>query len=260
MQITLLTKPQVRGNDALAVLKKTGTFARSTDFVRLQGSDVHRESLAGDCYYWLASPVNATVVNVVNMQGQVYQTESFRNKIASRPVLLPGETSKIKAQIVSGRPFGKGKSVKVAHFGMYPQTIVRPEYAKQLEKNFKRNAQKKNGYSFTFDANRESCQPFKPQEYPCYEKDGVSYIRVIANRDYFPRPTALGFPGERNIKHGDVYRVKVEPIEWLVDNSGIWVSQKVLFSGIQILNCLKEPMREGHHRTGQGVPDKEIER
>ncbi len=100
MKVTFLTEDQVWGKNSLDVLKRTEVQTVVTDLIRLQSDYISTFVLsdgAPGCYYWLASPVNATVVNVVNMQGQVYQTESFRNKIASRPVLPPEETSKIKA-------------------------------------------------------------------------------------------------------------------------------------------------------------------
>ena len=65
---------------------------------------------------------------------------------------------------------------------------------------------------------------------PEYEMDGKRYIRVLGR----PSDSQYSTLSTREqVKDGKPYWVEVQPIEWLMDESGWMIAKKCLFAGIQ---------------------------
>lgn len=79
---------------------------------------------------------------------------------------------------------------------------------------------------------------FEPKAHPVYEYNGEKYIRVKGNSQ--DKDSTKYHPIQKNelsdgqeVESCRFYWVKVEPIKWIVDKSGWWVSHQILVSGIQ---------------------------
>ncbi len=112
---------------------------------------------------------------------------------------------------------------------MYPQTIVDSVPSDQLEDAFRLNELKTTDKSFWLyglDNNGDG----KQQQYKVYTSKDKFYIRFFAINP----AVYASFSDGRWIDPETPYWIKVQPIEWLKEPSGIWVSQKGLFVGIQM--------------------------
>ncbi len=240
MDITLLTKEQISGKKALPVLQKYGTLTGLTDLAILLGAGTGEDekTIEGDPtgYVWTSSIEQTGLIYVCDAKGKVIQTPQNTRWIAVRPVLPASQTSKIKPARRQIKNVGKNKTVTTVEYGMYPQMLAPLDIAEELEDNFKRSFFQRFGFqklakkSFSFDNRDITLDGYKLQSFPVYEKDGKSYIRIkVTNRG----SGTLLSSGKTKSK-GKAYWVEIQPIEWLVDNSGAWIAKKALFSGMGV--------------------------
>lgn len=253
MEITLLKKEQVIGDDALDVMKtKQGVIAAPTDLALLLGANVShfRNRVGGRFAEWTDDVAGDYLTTSQDdhddrFHGCVYRTGRISGSVspcspnsrtgAVRPVLSPEEASEIipsKARAID-RIRAKIKGVSAVEYGEYPQTIANKRASKKLESLYESGDLHQTGKNYTFDSvhpeNEES--PFKAISYPEYELDGKRYIRVLSSLSRYAEEEFLS-NGEKVI-NGREYWVQVEPIKWLVDPKGTMVAQKCLFAGIQ---------------------------
>ncbi len=231
MDFTFLKKDQIWGDSALDVIKKYGTKVAPTDLAVVLGSwmtdNPNDRTTENDlaCYAWSASSMFEKVYTICD-DGRACGYSADIRTIAARPALPPTETSKIKpnnVKIINGIRFGE--------YWESAQTVADVHTRERLEKLYTSNSLPLSGKNYTFDSvdSRDYRTPFKATTYPEYELDGERYIRVLA------RPAdndSILSTGER-VEKGKFYWLKTEPIEWLIDKSGWWVSKKCLFAGIQ---------------------------
>jgi len=166
------------------------------------------------CSTWTRSSFYNGMVRRVICNGRMHGCSPYNRDISVRPALPPWETSKISPSKVKTI-----KGIRVAEYGEYPQMVADEQTSEELERRLESRSLRPTGKNYTFDStdSYEFGTPFKATTCPEYELDGKKYIRVLGN------------PYDAESR----YWVQVQPIEWLVDESGWMVSKKCLFAGIQ---------------------------
>lgn len=233
MDFTFLKKDQIWGDNALDVIKKYGTKVAPTDLAAVLGAYMNGvygcRTSEGDltCYAWSASSMFENVA-CISCEGRRDDCRPYSRGVAARPALPPSKTSKISpnnVKIING--------IRIVEYGEYPQTVADVHTRERLEQLYASNSLPLSGKNYTFDSvNFGDCNtPFKATTYPEYELDGERYIRVLALDCHIFSDKILS-TSER-VEKGKPYWLKTEPIEWLADKRGWWVSKKCLFAGIQ---------------------------
>ncbi|MBQ7659335.1 MAG: AAA family ATPase [Alphaproteobacteria bacterium] len=90
---------------------------------------------------------------------------------------------------------------------------------------------KKTGKNYTFDSAKlnDYDTPYQKRSSAEYTYGGEKYIRIEAK---VANEGSILSNGERP-EEGKAYWVKVEPVEWLKDRSGTWVSKQAILAGVQ---------------------------
>ena len=247
MKFTLLGMNQLGfQNQPIQVIKNYGRKVAATDLALLFGcfQDKKKAYTTDEepaCYQWTkSSPWGNWGVVVLASNGETsYSTEHCDDRFGIRPLLIPepkdsiyDEDPRSSDALLTAHICG----CELKEYGEYPQTVADKRTSKKLEELFCQNLLKTTGKNYTFDttnhADHDRRKDFVlPQLVPHSEfvYQGKKYVRVWANpyKNYIPRLSS----GEK-VKPGKPYWVQVEPIQWLKDPSGIWLSQKCLLSGL----------------------------
>lgn len=232
MEVTFLEKDQIWGASALGVMKSYGTKTGMSDLAivlgGLMGSDKTSDNQRTG-YVWSASSNGSGSVRTVNSLGDRNNHGPFTRNDGARPALLSSVTSSIKPS--EARLTRKISGVDVVEYGEYPQTIADEGINGELEQVFSRNQLKATGKKYTFDAEKYDAydKPFSAKEYAEYQHGGKRYIRVEAQ----PIDSDSVLSNGNKPESGEACWIEVQPIEWLKDQSGVWVARQALFSGVQ---------------------------
>mgnify|MGYP006894043434 FL=1 len=150
---------------------------------------------------------------------------------AVRPALSASATSKISPSNVREMRFGNGKTVQICEYGAYPQTVAPESISQELEVQYQKNALKPTGKNYTFDsAELEAFDTgFTPRNHKEYMFNGKKYVRIEGK----PCSSGTVLSDDRQIQEGAAYWFEVQPIEWLMDPKGTWVTRQALFAGVQ---------------------------
>jgi len=228
LDFTFLTEKQIWGNKdgkgQLDVLGRYGISVAPTDLAILFGcwTAIGHYTFEGDlcCSCWTSSPMNYGAVLSVSYEGVKDRTPPNEQQQSVRPVLPSSITAKL-------RPSKQWKlgCVNIVEYGEYPQTVADEQTSQELEKRYKSNSLQQTGKGYTFLERGGSFRPITSSEYKFENK---KYIRVLGKPvdDYTRLSTG------KIAKKKKPYWVRVEPIEWLKDKTGTWVSKKCLFSGV----------------------------
>jgi len=241
METTFLTEKQIwgddQGNGQLQAMKGYGTKTGMSDLAIVLGgymgtsktSDGQRTG-----YVWSASSHENGNVRTVGSNGDRSHSEPSRRDDGARPALPSSVTSKIQTSEAS--PTRKiagvnGTEIQVKEYGEYPQTIADEDVAKELNGLSEVQLKKmETGKKYTFDGENYDAydKPFNAKEYAEYQYKGENYIRVEA------QPHGESFLSNGNkVEKDEICWIKAQPIEWLVDPTGVWVARQALFSGVQ---------------------------
>lgn len=259
MEATLLTEDQILGENALEVIKTYGSRVGLSDLAVLQGGAMSSEYIniegkrAGMAMS--ASSLQQGRICGVEFDGKRNAGISAdRRDLAIRPALPPSVTSQLQPEEVKGLTC-RGRQIKVAVYGEYPQTVASPEIVAELnerrraltqevfEEIQKRNGNpipegfvfvndfKKTGKKYIFDAyNPKGTQgDFYPSE--CFELEYKDKRYILVEGRSADEHSVLS--DGKNVITGSPYWVEVRPIEWLMDESGWWVAKEALFSNIR---------------------------
>ena len=150
---------------------------------------------------------------------------------AVRPALSVSATSKISPSNVREMRLGNGKTVQICEYGAYPQTVAPESISQELEVQYQKNALKPTGKNYTFDsAELEAFDTgFTPRNHKEYMFNGKKYVRIEGK----PCSSDTVLSDDRRIQEGAAYWFEVQPIEWLMDPKGTWVTRQALFAGVQ---------------------------
>ena len=232
LDFTLLTTEQVWGDNALDTIKKYGDAVNPSDLSVLLGNIVYTEgSRTPDdhriCGAWTSSLGRYNDVYQVNYSGSWLSVNPRARGYSARPVLSPEEAQKLGLKNRKTSING----IDVVEYGEYPQTVADEQTSERLEKLFQTASLQQTGKNYTFDsANPHNWEAaFRATTYPEYELEGMKFIRLKARP--YDRDSVLS--NGSGVEERAFYWVRVEPIEWLKDPTGILISKKALFAGIQ---------------------------
>lgn len=251
METTFLKVENMWGESALQVIKAYGTQTGLTDYSIILGACVshpHYRTIEADRagIIFLATHDGYGNVRAVNANGNLINfpltarhetnTQHAANAhnaantcyASSRLVLPPEETSKIPPHEVEVKEvqLKNGNTVKIGIFGKCPQAVADDSISNLLEVNWEQGLLQPTGKGYTFYSSPYG--DFKPIKSPEYELNGMEYIRL----EGMPYSGNSILSNDRKVEKDEAYWVKVQPIEWLIDESGRWVTKLGLFSGI----------------------------
>lgn len=233
METTFLTENQIWGDDALSVLKEYGVAAAPTDLAvilgaYLGGSQVDQEGHLSGAFWSASADKDGNVLCATDYRNRNWK-HPLKRGITGRPALPKSSTSIIRSN--GARPNRKIGKIQVIEYGTYPQTAAPQKIADELESAYKRHSLPKTGNKYTFDTrdHKDRDKGFAGTDYDEYTHNGKRYIRVLGRPYDDDSKTHDG----RKIVQGKVYWVEVQPVEWLADPNGVWVSRESLFGGIR---------------------------
>ena len=235
MEITLLKEEDVWGDSALEVIQAYGTRTGISDAAIVLGTFVgygsrNSAGVTSGCV-WTASFLEGGSLCVVGAFGKEFNFFPRTREAAVRPALSVSATSKISPSNVREMRLGNGKTVQICEYGVYPQTVAPESISQELEVQYQKNALKPTGKNYTFDsAELEAFDTgFTPRNHKEYMFNGKKYVRIEGK----PCSSDTVLSDDRRIQEGAAYWFEVQPIEWLMDPQGTWVTRQALFAGVQ---------------------------
>ena len=235
MVVTFLREEDIWGNDALEVIQAYGTAVGISDVAialgTMMGSGTKNSAGVASGLAWSMSSYEYEDVRTVNSHGDKNCDNPSERRVAGCPALPFSTTSKIRPDNVGAMRLANGKAVQICEYGAYPQTVAPKSVSQELEARYQKNALKTTGKNYTFDSVELDAYStgFTPRNCAEYMFNGKRYVRI------------KGKPYDRNsvmsdgtsVQKGQAYWFEVQPIEWLMDTKGTWVSRQALFAGIQ---------------------------
>ena len=240
----LLTEKQVLFvRDMPEVIKKNNGTAEPTDLAVILGA-----MTCGDertCAYWTDSQGGNGKVRGAMGTGLLLNYSPEEVKLCLRPVLPKYRAEELFPDDIELETHKGPDGVTMIYWGEYPQTVVGDKTAQALDDMLKTDlsGKHKTGKKYTFNrspwwekharANIELETPrgFEPVSYEEYAYEGKKYVRIAAyNRDYDNEGVLS--TGEK-VNPQKPYWIRVEPIEWFKDPTGLWVAKKGLVSGMR---------------------------
>ena len=251
MEITFLKVEEMWGENTLQVLKAYGMQTGLTDCSIILGACVthpHYRTIEADRagIIFLATEDGYGNVRCVNANGNLDIFHLKRRQEASapyaahtynltnacyasaRPILPSEKISKIPPHEKEVREvqLKNGNTVKIGTFGEYPQTIANTSICKLLEANFEQGLLQTTGKTYTFYSRSNS--GFSPITCQEYELNGKKYVHLKG----MPYSVNSILSNNCKVEEGELYWVEVQSIEWLIDETGRWISKLGIFSGI----------------------------
>lgn len=239
MNFTLLNLNQISSESGLdCIMKEYGRKAAQTDLALLLGglSDAYVDdfrTFEGErsCPYVTKTSSYGGVVMCTN-DGKITTGDPTSRMHPVRPVLPSEEVCRISPRTKKTLRF-----CDIVEYGEYPQTVVGEAVSDVLDKLFTLSSLRTTGKRYTFDMVdvSDDCRLFEPIAFPEYEVDGEKFIRIVARPCHYDVRLSNG----KRVQKGKIYWVRVQPIEWLLDPSGVMVAKKCLFAGIQFSTASK---------------------
>lgn len=212
---------------------KYGAAAEVTDFAillggyggRMESSRLFSNSTIRSGHYYVDSNLHGNVW-VINSQGNGY----WQNPIDRQGVGIRPATSYTSNK----EEFKNAVAVKGTNevgYGELPQTVLSANDSIELEMAFNSFELIETGRTYTVDsAEFTSNDNFTPRQLVEYEYKDGHYVRVVADD-----ATMYGYKlsDGREVKKGQYYWLRVEPIIWMVDKKNdVVLSKKIILAGI----------------------------
>ena len=225
LTFNLLTYEQVFGEkgERLKIFDKISAAAGVSDLAGLLGADIRRNSGINLGYQWTETLDSAGDVRIVNHYGNSDYIKRSGHSVSVRPVLVPSETVRLIPKNSSIDENG----IETVEYGEYPQMAADEQTSQKLEELHQSGSLKGTGKSYTFvEVNRDDIA--KNIQYEEYEYQGKKYIRYDRPHLEYSQVLSNGVFAHNT----ESYWIEVQPIKWLVDPSGTWISEMALISGI----------------------------
>ena len=235
MEATFLTEEEIWGDSVLDVMQVYGAKVGISDVAialgTIMGNGPKDSTGVASGAVWSASTYEYGFVRTVNAYGVKNGHCPHQRGGAGRPALSVSATSKISPSNVREMRLGNGKTVQICEYGAYPQTVAPESISQELEVQYQKNALKPTGKNYTFDsAELEAFDTgFTPRNHKEYMFNGKKYVRIEGK----PCSSDTVLSDDRRIQEGAAYWFEVQPIEWLMDPQGTWVTRQALFAGVQ---------------------------
>lgn len=246
LRLTILSKEQLIGDQALEVIQKYGSKSALTDLAIATGAyvgytyyhikwDNTRKGRVGN--QWTTTPDSRGNVLAVDELGYSHSFLRYGSQGSIRPVI---ENSSLFEQLY---PYKKElyEGIYYCEYGQYPQMAAFLDLQLELEKLYEQGLLKSTGRSYTLNGvtSIRSKQRFSENTLKEYEYAGERYIRVKAN---FYETLFQKFSIEARYKTGEYVWIKVDPVRWLLDEkTKLLISEKSLVSGIEYQSSLAQP-------------------
>ena len=235
MKVTFLREEDIWGNNALEVMQAYGTKVGVSDVAialgTCMGSGTKNSAGVASGYAWSASSYIFGNVRSVYFCGDKHYYYPDLRKAAGCPALPFSATSLIRPNNVRAMRLANGKAVQICEYGAYPQTVAPKSVSQELEAQYQKNALKTTGKTYTFDSAELDAYStgFTPRNCAEYSFAGKKYVRIEGK----PYDSDSILSDGTSVQKGQAYWFEVQPIEWLMDPKGMWVSRQALFAGIQ---------------------------
>ena len=235
MKVTFLREEDIWGNNALEVMQAYGTKVGVSDVAialgTCMGSGTKNSAGVASGYAWSASSYINEDVRTVNYDGDEDDNSPDEREAAWCPALPFSATSLIRPNNVRAMRLANGKTVQICEYGAYPQTVAPKSVSQELETRYQKNALKTTGKTYTFDSAELDAYStgFTPRNCAEYSFAGKKYVRIEGK----PYDNDSILSDGTSVQKGQAYWFEVQPIEWLMDPKGMWVSRQALFAGIQ---------------------------
>ena len=235
MKVTFLREEDIWGNNALEVMQAYGTKVGVSDVAialgTCMGSGTKNSAGVASGLAWSASSYRIDNVRTVNVYGGKSDYDPGRRRAAVCPALPFSATSLIRPNNVRAMRLANGKTVQICEYGAYPQTVAPKSVSQELEARYQKNALKTTGKNYTFDSAELDAYStgFTPRNCAEYSFAGKKYVRIEGK----PYDSDSIMSDGTSVQKGQAYWFEVQPIEWLMDTKGTWVSRQALFAGIQ---------------------------
>ena len=235
MKVTFLREEDIWGNNALEVMQAYGTKVGVSDVAialgTCMGSGTKNSAGVASGYAWSASSYKNVNVRTVDLDGAKNCFNPNRRIAAGCPALPFSATSLIRPNNVRAMRLANGKTVQICEYGAYPQTVAPKSVSQELEAQYQKNALKTTGKTYTFDSAELDAYStgFTPRNCAEYSFAGKKYVRIEGK----PYDSDSILSDGTSVQKGQAYWFEVQPIEWLMDPKGMWVSRQALFAGIQ---------------------------
>ena len=216
------------------------------------------------CDIWL---LESYIDSVYSADGQIRELNSTARNVGVCPALSSDIVNKIKKKGLHTKKETEDITSQTIFFGEYPQTLANQQTSKFLEKAYQQKRLMPTGKQYTFNTigkvhdERDNLWPYasgqdrvslasysdvKKEELCCnpvvyavqshdeFEFLGEKYVRLMPR--VFDETFILSNKQDLKLNsfHTQHYWVKVEPIEWLEDTKGNWLSKRVLLGGIPV--------------------------
>ena len=235
MKVTFLREEDIWGNNALEVMQAYGTKVGVSDVAialgTCMGSGTKNSAGVASGYAWSASSLRNEDVRTVRLSGDLSITHPRKRGAAGCPALPFSATSLIRPNNVRAMRLANGKTVQICEYGAYPQTVAPKSVSQELEAQYQKNTLKTTGKTYTFDSAELDAYStgFTPRNCAEYSFAGKKYVRIEGK----PYDSDSILSDGTSVQKGQAYWFEVQPIEWLMDPKGMWVSRQALFAGIQ---------------------------
>ena len=235
MKVTFLREEDIWGNNALEVMQAYGTKVGVSDVAialgTCMGSGTKNSAGVASGYAWSASSYENAHVRTVYSSGDKDDIYPHIRRAAGCPALPFSATSLIRPNNVRAMRLANGKTVQICEYGAYPQTVAPKSVSQELEAQYQKNALKTTGKNYTFDSAELDAYStgFTPRNCAEYSFAGKKYVRIEGK----PYDSDSIMSDGTSVQKGQAYWFEVQPIEWLMDTKGTWVSRQALFAGIQ---------------------------
>ena len=222
-------------DNALEVMQAYGTKVGVSDVAialgTCMGSGTKNSAGVASGYAWSASSYKNVNVRTVDLDGAKNCFNPNRRIAAGCPALPFSATSKICPNNMKTMRLANGKTVQICEYGAYPQTVAPKSVSQELEAQYQKNALKTTGKNYTFDSAELDAYNtgFTPRNCAEYSFAGKKYVRIEGK----PYDSDSILSDGTSVQKGQAYWFEVQPIEWLMDPKGMWVSRQALFAGIQ---------------------------
>ncbi len=204
------------------VFKIRGTKFNATDYAIVNGQAINVEG-GFEGQYW-ATVLLAGYVNILKAIVHT-NVESNINNIGTMPVLINDdeELSNIKFK-------ESNDGISETYYSEYPQKAVSGLMQEKLESAYEAKILKIENYTLS----NPMCPKEKQKRHTVYNFEGKRYIRTVMNSFFSNRNKLTMLSNGEKYKNGDIVWIEIMPIKWLRLNDDNLISEKILFSGLEI--------------------------
>ena len=233
------------------IMTKYGKDCSISDFAILLGGHVSETNFTNDgkslkdraTSWWTSS----TTLPTNHEEGVCYVNEGSNSTVKPNDwglatpktrdiVARPAFSCSSIRNIISQTRVFNSSGIAEVEYGEYPQTVVDEKLNDNLENLYKKVALVETGKQYTTDHAKKYDyeKAFTPRIFKEYEYNGSQYIRFVVDEMFDGTFIDNRLSNGKEIHHGDVFWIKVEPIRWLIDErKDIALAKKGLFAGVR---------------------------